>query len=371
MPEHPTLSRRTAIKTGIVTAAVCIVGWDTSLALPQDSDEPISFNELYDYPPMLGRASSWGLPVVGHPANENDLIRLLNQNDVIPIYGAVHHEPTLYRYKHNDVWFDTGDGYVHSSEVVPVREVFNEPEEVKGNGFWGEISVPFTQQHWELKHLPQSRGRYRMVYGSVFRVVERAEDKDRGVWYRLHQEQDPEGIWWWVQARHVRRIHKSEFKPISSDVPPEAKRVTISIGKQLLTCTEYGVTVFSTRISTGGPSVDSSGKVYGFSTPVGEHHVLRKTPSRHMIGGPRNTPQFYNLPGVPWCTFFYGGGAAIHGTTWHNDFGRPRSHGCVNVTSDAAKWIYRWTTPYMRSDEQDRWLSHEEREHATQITVEY
>jgi hypothetical protein len=36
---------------------------------------------------------------------------------------------------------------------------------------------------------------------------------------------------------------------------------------------------------------------------------------------------------------------AIHATFWHNDFGTPRSHGCVNVPADDAKWIFRWTTP--------------------------
>jgi hypothetical protein len=41
---------------------------------------------------------------------------------------------------------------------------------------------------------------------------------------------------------------------------------------------------------------------------------------------------------------------AIHGTYWHNDFGVRRSHGCVNVPSEVAHWIYRWTTPYLSAD---------------------
>jgi hypothetical protein len=48
----------------------------------------------------------------------------------------------------------------------------------------------------------------------------------------------------------------------------------------------------------------------------------------------------YDLPGVPWCSFFTGTGVAIHGTYWHNDYGRPRSHGCVNLPSMDAKFIY-------------------------------
>ena len=53
----------------------------------------------------------------------------------------------------------------------------------------------------------------------------------------------------------------------------------------------------------------------------------------------------YDLPGVPWCSFFTGTGVAFHGTYWHNDYGRPRSHGCVNLPSMDAKFIYRWTMP--------------------------
>ena len=53
----------------------------------------------------------------------------------------------------------------------------------------------------------------------------------------------------------------------------------------------------------------------------------------------------YNLPGVPWCCFFTGYGNAFHGTYWHNDYGRPRSHGCVNLPTAQAKWLYRWTRP--------------------------
>ena len=53
----------------------------------------------------------------------------------------------------------------------------------------------------------------------------------------------------------------------------------------------------------------------------------------------------FDLPGVPWNTFFESSGMAIHGTYWHNDFGIPRSHGCLNVPIDAARWIYRWVYP--------------------------
>jgi len=49
----------------------------------------------------------------------------------------------------------------------------------------------------------------------------------------------------------------------------------------------------------------------------------------------------YDLANVPWTMFFYAG-YAIHGTYWHNNFGHPMSHGCVNMTTTEAKWLYEW-----------------------------
>jgi lipoprotein-anchoring transpeptidase ErfK/SrfK len=39
------------------------------------------------------------------------------------------------------------------------------------------------------------------------------------------------------------------------------------------------------------------------------------------------------------------GGISFHGTYWHNDYGVPHSHGCINMTPQSAKWLYRWTLP--------------------------
>ena len=54
----------------------------------------------------------------------------------------------------------------------------------------------------------------------------------------------------------------------------------------------------------------------------------------------------YELPGVPWVCFFEPkAGVATHGTYWHTNYGTPMSHGCVNMRSEEAKFIFRWTTP--------------------------
>ncbi len=60
---------------------------------------------------------------------------------------------------------------------------------------------------------------------------------------------------------------------------------------------------------------------------------------------------FFDLPGVPWVCYILWTGVSLHGTYWHHNYGTPQSHGCINLTPEAAKWIYRWTDPYVPFDE--------------------
>ncbi len=77
-----------------------------------------------------------------------------------------------------------------------------------------------------------------------------------------------------------------------------------------------------------------------------------------MIGG--NGDSYYNLPGIAFPTYFTLSAVAIHGTYWHNDFVRPHSHGCVNVTSRNAQWVFRWTDPVVPYDDYEKEFEPEE-----------
>lgn len=69
-----------------------------------------------------------------------------------------------------------------------------------------------------------------------------------------------------------------------------------------------------------------------------------------MAAGDRAAANSFDLPGIPWVSYFTEDGVAFHGTFWHNDFGKPRSHGCINLTPQAARWIYLWTNPVVPVD---------------------
>jgi lipoprotein-anchoring transpeptidase ErfK/SrfK len=58
----------------------------------------------------------------------------------------------------------------------------------------------------------------------------------------------------------------------------------------------------------------------------------------------------FDLPGVPWVLYINEAGISFHGTYWHNDYGFPHSHGCINMAPQAAKWLYRWSMPTVPPD---------------------
>ncbi len=72
-------------------------------------------------------------------------------------------------------------------------------------------------------------------------------------------------------------------------------------------------------------------------TVTGQYHIYVKYRSAPMSG-----PGYY-LPDVPYIMYFYKG-YGLHGTYWHSNFGTPMSHGCVNLRTDEAAWLYNWAT---------------------------
>jgi hypothetical protein len=79
-------------------------------------------------------------------------------------------------------------------------------------------------------------------------------------------------------------------------------------------------------------------------TPVGEYNIWYKIASTKMEGGSRLNKTYYYLPNVPYAMFF-SGDYGIHGTYWHNNFGTPRSHGCINAPTAVAEKLFYWTDP--------------------------
>ena len=106
------------------------------------------------------------------------------------------------------------------------------------------------------------------------------------------------------------------------------RELVVDLSTQMAYAYEDGALQHSALVSTGLPATP---------TVQGEYAIWHKTPSQTMSG-----PGYY-LPGVQWVMYFYQG-YGFHGTYWHNNFGNPMSHGCVNMTNDDALWFYNFAS---------------------------
>ncbi|MCL5997987.1 MAG: L,D-transpeptidase family protein [Chloroflexi bacterium] len=320
---------------GPVTPTVTTTVTVTTSALAPDSGPVI---EPARRP--FGRVIAGGLAVREQPSLKAKVVSALKLNEVIAIKGQTSSDesPTTY----NKIWYQTEDGYTYSAYVQPAENTLNQPlEAVDERGFWGEITVPVT----EARSTPGENGylRYRYYYGSVFKVVARTVDAANVVWYQVDDEYAGKGFH--VKAEHIRPIPPEEFTCLSPEVPLEQKHIEVDLANQVATAYEADKPVFSARVATGASFRLADGTVQSFRTTPGEHRIFLKIPSQHMVGGSASDGDSYDLPGIGWVSYFTGSGIAFHGTYWHNDYGKPRSHGCVNMLPEDARWVFRWTLP--------------------------
>ena len=242
----------------------------------------------------------------------------------------------------NRVWYELEEGgYLYSGSIQPVRTILNQPQQISLKGALGEVSVPFTDAHIGPDFGTEVV--YRLYYETVHWVkASRTSPVDGKVWYTLLDDKKNQD--YCVPAEHIRLIPDSELVPLSQHIPDQEKRVEVRLNDQVVLAYESGTLVFATLASTGGRR--QSGK---YTTPSGDFITFHKRPTRHMAAGDIAASGF-DLPGVPWVLYITKSGISFHGTYWHNDFGRPRSHGCINLTPQAAKWLYRWTLPIVPPD---------------------
>ncbi len=255
-----------------------------------------------------------------------------------PIFGTVKNQ--------------TEQPYLHVEEVVYVKETIDDKEV--------EVPLPVEKVLFEYVEVKDGCGphfegeclRVRGGPGTDFPVVSRLRngmvlkvggkvERDGQTWYKIIFDEwlrYPERITsdWYVIADYVDVLLDEGDKELDGTVVPETnKRIIVDRTKQELTAYEGDNIFMTAKISTGLALTP---------TPAGTFKIYKKTPSRYMQGPLPylSDKQYYDLPGVPWNLYFTEGGAVIHGAYWHESFGSPYSHGCVNLPPDTARLIYSW-----------------------------
>ncbi len=263
------------------------------------------------------------------------------KDSVIPITSIAVSED---KNSHNLIWYQVGNsGYVHSGSVQPVRTLLNEvSKDIPIDGALAEVTVPFTDARWSANLNDQVA--YRFYFETTHWVTNLTQDPLGNYWYAIFD--DKYKYTYFAPAQHLRLILPDELSQKSSFIPNSLKKIRVFLNDQVLIAYEQDRPVFFARVATG--AVFSTGT---YTTPTGNFLTFHKRPSRHMAAGDIAS-NGYDLPGVPWISYITKSGIALHGTYWHNNFGRPRSHGCINLTSQASKWIYLWTNPVVPANQQ-------------------
>ncbi len=289
---------------------------------------------------VLGRVTKDLFPLHKEPDHQSDVLHEMVIDSVYEITGSRINRETQAR---NRVWYQLeGKGFAHSSYIQPVRERVNPADTfIPDGGALGEITIPFVDAFKDLEK--KQSPIYRFYYASTIWIVDRIIGGDSQFWYKVMD--DLYYNYYFVPAEAVRLVPPSELTPIASSIPPEEKKLIVDLTTQWLTAYEFDKAVYQTRISSGVRMEEG-----GFATPLGHYRTTHKRPCRHMFTPPSEFGTGFDLPGVPWVSYFTRDGVAFHGTYWHNDFGVPHSHGCINLRPQDAKWVYRWTNPNVPPD---------------------
>jgi lipoprotein-anchoring transpeptidase ErfK/SrfK len=116
--------------------------------------------------------------------------------------------------------------------------------------------------------------------------------------------------------------------PTATPAPAGERWILVDLSDQRVTAYDGPTAVQSFLVSTG---------TWWTPTVTGDFHIYVKYEAADMAG-----PGYY-LPSVPYIMYFYEG-YGLHGTYWHNNFGTPMSHGCVNLRTEDAGWLFSWAS---------------------------
>ena len=183
--------------------------------------------------------------------------------------------------------------------------------------FGGNVRVGPGLNHKVLKGW--WAGRRVLLYQAV-------NDESGGVWYRVSE---PPETPMYVHSSLIRKVAAVKFQ----NARYSGKWIDINITQQTVTAYEGGTPLKVTLVSTGKAKTP---------TEIGSWKIYWRLPKQTMQGGNLAAGDYYRLENVPFPQYFHTSGESFHGTFWHDNFGRPMSHGCVNMSTPMAGWLYGW-----------------------------
>ena len=263
------------------------------------------------------------------------------------------------------VRFDGTRAYAHPSDYFR-----SDYSEALGKGYGIVITGEQVYEGVEFvrtrRHLWVERGSVHFVDGSAFHGVRLApgEPLDLG-WVSVR----PAKIFEKPQGRVLRQLERHSLVHVQSSkgawtklsgggwirraalaqatlveppqgVGPNDRWIDIDIEQQVLVAYEGPRPMFATLVSTGRNSKQSQ-------TPLGTFEIWAKLEYSDMDDIERtDVDKNYSIQDVPWVQFFKGS-YGFHAAFWHDDFGRRRSHGCINLSPADARYLFQFSHPVL------------------------
>ncbi|HEY3235417.1 MAG TPA: L,D-transpeptidase [Polyangiaceae bacterium] len=238
-------------------------------------------------------------------------------------------------------WEDRSFGLTTEHDIIALDNTkLVRPSDLRGVelGENEDLPVAFVMSHYAPKYLLNDAGVPRQT--GIFRYREGVKITGSSLPGGLHEVADGS----YVADAALRVIEPRKSFP--SFATGTRKWIDISIRHQTLVAYVGEHPVYATLVSTGRAGLLDPEKTE--STPRGTFMVHAKHVSATMDGEEDKSDSF-NLRDVPFVQYFHKG-YALHGTYWHDDFGKVRSHGCVNLAPQDAAWLFEWTDPSVPPD---------------------
>lgn len=179
-------------------------------------------------------------------------------------------------------------------------------------------------------------------------LVDTGEVWPRQTFFELttQSSKGPGGLYWKTKDDHYVRndrvsvLKKKDFRP--QGVKKTDKWIHVRVTWGWLMAYEGDTPVFATAISPGMDGITE--RPQGHTTKRGIYPVGWKLVSADMSGVDKGKE--WAVDEVPFVGY-YKASYAVHGAYWHDDFGLPKSHGCVNMAPKDARWLFQWMDPAM------------------------
>jgi hypothetical protein len=232
-------------------------------------------------------------------------------------------------------WQTQSAGYIPKQRLVPVEGSDFHGIDLALTG--GTLPVGFAGPSARARaYVADARGRLHVTEPPAFRrafsIVGTSMHRSEPLYVAADAVQH--------RARGVTRVDRRDKPP---EVADSEKWIDVDLASQSLVAYVGARPVYVTLISSGRSSPDPLDPTRDFKTPNGTFRITSKHLSAtmdgdHAVDGP------YSIEDVPYVMYFQLA-YALHAAFWHNAFGRPRSHGCINLAPDDARWLFSWVDP--------------------------